>query len=111
MRLSVEGALVGRSTRPVQLVDLSQTGCLVQCETLLDGGAIFDLRLDLPSGAFTAKVRVVDASMDGTHSTTERAAFLAGLEFVGLPVAQHARLRAFLDEQRRRPQGADSPAR
>ncbi|HUG52007.1 MAG TPA: PilZ domain-containing protein [Vicinamibacteria bacterium] len=104
------GRLTGRSPHPVTVVDLSVTGCLVRCATLPDLGAILDLEIALDDGPLTAKVRVADASVDGT-ADGDRPGCLAGLEFMGLPAREDARLRRFVDEERRRRRSADASSR
>ena len=102
------GRLMGRVARPVTVVDLSVTGCLVQCGALLDQGAILDLDLDVAGEPLASKVRVAESYVDGAAAA---AGYLAGLEFLGLPPHGAARLRRYLDEERRRRQHADAPAR
>jgi hypothetical protein len=104
------GRLTGRAPHPVTVVDLSLTGCLARCETLLDGGAVLDLEIALDDGPLTAKVRVADASVDGTAPAGSLQC-LAGLEFLGLPAREESRLRRFLDEERRRRRSADPSPR
>src|SRR5712691_7838730 len=84
-RLAVElpGALVSRRSRAVTVVDLS----------------------------FTAKVRVTESYLDGSAGSTASPRYLAGLAFLGLQAQEEARLRRFLDEERRRRRGADTPSR
>jgi hypothetical protein len=106
----LSGRLKGRVARPVTVVDLSVTGCLVQCGALLDHGAILDLDLDVAGEPLLAKVRVAEAYVDGAAAAPS-AGFLAGLEFLGLPPRGAERLRRYLDEERRRRQHADAPAR
>ena len=101
MPIRLAGSLEGRAPRDVTVVDLSLTGCLVQCETLLDHGAIFDLRVELAPEPLTAKVQVTEASLDGAASAPSPR-YLAGLRFLGLPVKEEARLMRFLDGERRR---------
>jgi hypothetical protein len=112
-RLSVErpGRLKGRLPHAITVVDLSLTGCLVRCDTLLDTGAILDFEIALDDGPLTAKVRVADASVDGARADTEGQGCLAGLAFLGLPPREDARLRRFLDEERRRRRSADASPR
>ncbi len=102
MPIRLEGSLIGRSTREVTVVDLSRTGCLVQCASLLDHGAILDLRVQLGAEAFAAKVQVTEASLDGAAASAETPRYLAGLRFLGLPVQEESRLMRFLTEERRR---------
>ena len=109
-RLSVEraGRLKGRLPHAITVIDLSHTGCLVRCGTLLKSGAILDFEMDLDDGPLSTKVRVADASVDGAASAE---AGQAGLEFMGLPPREDARLRRFLDEERRRRRSADASPR
>jgi hypothetical protein len=102
------GSLLARATHEVCVLDLSRGGCLVQCAARLDPGAIFDLRLRLGDEDFAAKVRVADASLDGA-AEAGHASYLAGLEFLALPVQQEARLLRFIEGERRK-RGADPPA-
>ena len=105
------GRLAGRVAAPVTVVDLSMTGCLVECASLLDHGAILDLAVDVPGDSVSAKVRVAESYMDGATADAAAAGYLAGLEFLGLPPRGAERLRRYLDEERRRRQRADAPAR
>ena len=111
LRIERTGNLRGRVARTVTLLEISATGCLVRCEGRLVSGAIHDMEIDLRDGdpaPLLAKVRVADASMDGASEETRS---LAGLEFLGLPAVEDARLRRFLDHERRERRRADAPAR
>ncbi len=112
-RLSVDrpGRLRGRLPHPITVIDLSLTGCLVRCATLLDRGAILDFEMSLEDGPLAARVRVAESSVDGSREEADPDRCLAGLEFMGLPPREGARLRRFLDEERRRRRGADASAR
>ena len=112
-RLTVErpGRLKGRLPHAIVVIDLSLTGCLVRCGTLLKSGAILDFEMDLDDGPLSTKVRVADASVDGVARGEDGQACLAGLSFLGLPPREDARLRRFLDEERRRRRGADASPR
>ena len=112
-RLSVErpGRLKGRLPHVITVIDLSLTGCLVRCGTLLKGGAILDFEMELDDGPLSTKVRVAEASVDGSARGEEGQGCLAGLEFLGLPPREDARLRRFLDEERRRRRSADASPR
>jgi hypothetical protein len=107
-RVSIElvGSLSGRSPRPVTIVDLSASGCLVRCGARLDPGAIFDLGVKLDKHHLTTKVRVTEAYLDGT---TDEGRYLAGLEFLSLPARDDIMLRQFLDEEGRRRRSAHAP--
>ena len=108
VRTSLDGSLSARSAHDVRVVDLSSSGCLVECDTLLDHGAILDLRLRLEGDPFAAKVRVTEAYLDGSAKGVS-GRYLAGLEFLALPVRAEARLLRFLDAERRK-RGAHSSA-
>jgi hypothetical protein len=112
-RLAVElpGTLVSRRSRAVTVVDLSLTGCLVRGDAALDTDQVLDLRTELDSAPFTAKVRVTESYLDGSAGSVASPRYLAGLAFLGLQAQQEARLRRFLDEERRRRRGADTPSR
>jgi hypothetical protein len=108
--VDVEGCLKGRLSHQVHAVDLSLTGCLVRCDTLLVHGAILDLELTLPPKPLATKVRVAEAYLDGSRPAGDDGGYLAGLEFLGLAPQEASRLRTFLDGERRRRQGADPAA-
>lgn len=108
LSMHIGGSLVGRMSRRVTLLDLSLTGCLVQCDALLDPGAILDLELSLDGEPFLAKVRVADSSLDGATVPQGPKHFLAGLEFLGLPAREETRLRRFLEDERRRRRSAEA---
>jgi c-di-GMP-binding flagellar brake protein YcgR len=106
--IRLEGSLRGRTERPVSVIDLSLTGCLVRCGSALDHGAILDLQFQLENDDFGAKVQVTESSLDGV-SGSEESRYLAGLSFLGLSAREEVRLRRFLEEERRR-RSADTPA-
>jgi len=112
-RLAVQlpGALVSRRSRAVTVIDLSLTGCLVRCDAALDADQVLDLRTELGSAPFTAKVRVTESYLDGSTGSGAPPRYLAGLAFLGLQAQEAARLRRFLDEERRRRRGADTSSR
>lgn len=112
-RLAVQlpGSLVSRKTRPITIVDLSLTGCLVRCGAALDTDQVLDLRTQLGPAPFTAKVRVTESYLDGSTGAQEPTSYLAGLAFLGLQAQDAARLRSFLDGERRRRSGADPTPR
>jgi hypothetical protein len=91
-------------------VDLSLTGCLVRCEAALDGDQVLDLHAQLGGMPFTAKVRVSESYLDGSTGAGTPPSYLAGLAFLGLQAQEAARLRSFLEDERRR-RRADPPAR
>ena len=108
--IHVAGSLSGRVPRQVTVVDVSLTGCLVRCGSLLDHGAILDLILALDPDPLAAKVRVADSYLDGGAAPADPPRYLAGLEFLSLPAREATRLRRFLDEERRRRRSADGPS-
>jgi hypothetical protein len=109
LSLRLAGRLLGRVAHPVTVTDLSATGCLVQCGTLLDHGAILNLAIEIDGAALDARVKVAEACVDGA-APEGAPRYLAGLEFLGLTPLAADRLRRFLDQERRRRQRADAPA-
>jgi hypothetical protein len=107
--LRLSARLAGRAPQPVTVVDLSMTGCLVQCGARLVHGAIFDLAMDVAGSPIDAKVQVADSYKDGSAAETAPR-YLAGLEFLALTPRAADRLRRLLDDERRRRQRADAPA-
>ena len=105
------GTVKGRLPHPITVVDISLTGCLVRCATLLKRGAILDFEMVLDDGPLLAKVRVAESSVDGAAAADETSGCLAGLAFLGLPPLEDVRLRRFLDEEKRRHRGADASPR
>ena len=100
LRVQIDGCLSGRSLRRVRILDLSMTGCLIQCDTDLDFGAILDLELQISPNPLMAKVRVADSCLDGVAGEQGTRRFLVGLEFIALSVLEETRLRRFLDDER-----------
>ncbi len=111
-RLPIErdGLLSGRQARPVKVLDLSGSGCLVRGDALLDAGAILDLELRLEQEPLRAKVRVTNSCLDGAVPPGAPPRFLAGLEFLSLSAREQAALRRFLEDERRRRRSADAAA-
>lgn len=111
-RLPVErdGSLSGRQPRPVKVLDLSTSGCLVRGDALLDPGAILDLELRLDAESLHPKVRVTNSCLDGNAPPGQPPRFLAGLEFLSLSAREQAALRRFLEDERRRRRSADEAA-
>lgn len=110
LAVDLEGSLIGRVSHPVRLVDLSLVGCLVRCDALLEPGAILDLRISLEKEPFTAKVRVVDSSLDGSAAPGHATQAMSGLDFVSLSARDESRLRRYLEDERRRRRSADAPS-
>jgi hypothetical protein len=111
-RLTIElpASLSGRSSRPVTVIDLSLSGCLVRCDAQLEPGTVLDLRVEIDAAPFAAKVQVAESCVDGASLTAGAPGFLAGLRFLGLPAAETMRLRGFLDAERQRRRRAHSSA-
>jgi hypothetical protein len=105
--INLKGSLSGRSIRDVTVVDLSVTGCLVQCGARFDPGAILDVEIALDGDKIGGKVRVRDAFLDGASPAGLAPRYLVGLEFLGLPAQQATRLRLFLLERQRRGSAGD----
>jgi hypothetical protein len=110
LAVDLEGSLVGRVAHPVRLVDLSAVGVLLRCDALLEPGSILDLHLRLQEEPFVAKVRVIDSSVDGSAGPEGAPRALVALDFVSLAARDQARLRRFLEDERRRKRSADAPA-
>jgi c-di-GMP-binding flagellar brake protein YcgR len=110
VRVQAEGQLVGRTQTSVSLLDLSLSGCLTRCTKAVEPGAIFDLRVPLPTFELRAKARVADCSRDGA-SPEEAPTWLAGIEFLAVSVEQLEQLRLFIAEARPRPPRADPSTR
>ncbi len=109
LQVQLAGRLAGRQAHPVRVIDISQTGCLVQCPASLDMGAILDLEVEVGAEKISAKVRVAAAALDG-DAAEATPLFLTGLEFLGLAARDSAKLRCFLDDEARRRRGADAPS-
>ena len=101
--LEIQGSLSGRrsSAWSVGILDVSLSGCLVRCPKPLSPGEILDLHLPLGEGSVIAKVQVADSAVDGASPESEPW-FLVGMRFFQLPAQDQARLRVFIDAQRRR---------
>ena len=99
--VELRGSLSHGAEWDVAVQDLSLTGCLLQCPGGLDEGAIVDVRVEMGPAVFTAKARVIDASLDGS-ALPGATRFLVGLEFLALPKRDEAELRTFLDGEVRR---------
>jgi hypothetical protein len=108
LNLRLDARLLGRASREVTIVDLSETGCLARCPAALDHGAILDLSVELADGPLGVKVRVTEACLDG-ESTGSEPQYLTGLQFLGPSPRDAARLRRLLEDERRR-RSADAPS-
>src|SRR5258708_15454750 len=109
LSIELEATLSGRSSRPVTVIDLSLSGCLVQCDALLERGTVLDLSMQIDAAPFAAKVQVAEACVDGESLTAQAPGFLAGLRFLGMPAAAAMRLRRVPLAGRGRGGGARSP--
>lgn len=107
--IDLPGALKGARPRAVAVLDLSATGCLTRGPAAFEQGAILDLEVALPGGAWCSKVRVSSCALDGTAAASEGPRYLVGLEFLGLSAQDADVLRRFLAEEQRR-RSADAPA-
>jgi hypothetical protein len=110
LSIELEASLSGRSSRPVTVIDLSLTGCLVRCDALLEPGTVLDLSIRIDATPFAVKVQVAEACVDGASLNAQAPGFLAGLRFLGMPAAAAIQLRKFLEAERRRRRSAHSPA-
>jgi hypothetical protein len=111
VNVDLAAALGGRWRRPVRVLDVSPSGCLLRSEAPLNVGAVVDLRIELPDGVLRVKARVAETSLDGTSLSDPAPRHLAGLEFLGLIGADERRLLAFLEaEAKRRPGAGQAPA-
>jgi len=106
---SLSGSLAGRRPHPVEVLDLSVSGCLVRCDQAFDLDAILDLSLELAGEVLTAKVRVMDSSIDGSAPADRPEEHLIGLEFLALSAGAQQQIRRLVEGERRG-RGADAPA-
>jgi PilZ domain-containing protein len=111
LALERDGRLIGLHARPVKVLDLSASGCLIRCDSPLEPGAILDLEIRLGAQSLSAKVRVSHVCVDGAAQADDASRYLAGLSFLGLSAREQADLRRFLDDERRRRRSADATAR
>jgi hypothetical protein len=111
-RLPIErdGTLFAGRAHPVKVLDISPSGCLVRCDTLLAPGTIVDLEMRLDSEPLKPKARVTNACLDGEAAPGDPPRYLAGLAFLSLSALEQADLRRFLEQERRRRRSADAPA-
>jgi hypothetical protein len=109
--VELPGTLSGRTRHEVLVLDLSVTGCLARVATAPARGAILDLTVELEGETLAGKVRVTGSYLDGSMAVDAPRRHLCGLEFLALHHAEEARLRRFLDDEKRRRRGADTPLR
>jgi len=105
---SLSGSLAGRRAHAVEVLDLSVSGCLVRCDHGFDLDAILDLSLEVAGEALTAKVRVMDSSIDGSTPADQPEEHLIGLEFLALPAGAQQQIRRVVEGELRG-RGADAP--
>ena len=99
-RVAIHGDVLGKihATSPAPVVNLSETGALVEVDCVLRPGTVQMLRLPLPgAGDLTLRCRVVRSFIHGfDHAPGEDGLvrYRAALEFVGLTDEERAALRA-----------------
>ncbi|HUG55306.1 MAG TPA: PilZ domain-containing protein [Vicinamibacteria bacterium] len=101
-RVAVSGDVLGKvhATSPAPVVNLSETGALVEIQCVLRPGTVQTLRLPLgDSGELTLRCRVVRSFIHGfdrADGAETAVRYRAALEFVGLSDEERAALRAHL---------------
>jgi hypothetical protein len=89
------------ATSPAPIVNLSETGALVEVDCVLRPGTVQMLRVPLPgAGDLTLRCRVVRSFIHGfdrAPSEEGLVRYRAALEFVGLTDEERAALRAQVD--------------
>ena len=99
-RVAVHGDVLGKihATSPAPVVNLSETGALVEVDCVLRPGTVQMLRLPLRgAGELTLRCRVVRSFIHGfDRAAGEESAvrYRAALEFIGLSDEERAALRA-----------------
>ena len=102
-RVAVHGDVLGKihATSPAPVVNLSETGALVEVDCVLRPGTVQMLRLPLPgAGDLTLRCRVVRSFIHGFDRAAGEESvvrYRAALEFVGLTDEERAALRAQLE--------------
>ena len=101
-RVAVHGDVLGKihATSAAPVVNLSETGALVEVECVLRPGTVQMLRLPLPgSGELTLRCRVVRSFIHGFDRAGEESVvrYRAALEFVGLSDEERAAVRAQIE--------------
>ena len=102
-RVAVHGDVLGKihATNAAPIVNLSETGALVEVECVLRPGTVQMLRLPLRgSGELTVRCRVVRSFIYGFDRAAGEESvvrYRAALEFVGLSDEERAALRAQLE--------------
>ena len=99
-RVAVHGDVLGKihATSPAPVVNLSETGALVEVDCVLRPGTVQMLRLPLPgAGDLTLRCRVVRSFIHGfdrAPGEDSLVRYRAALEFVGLTDEERTALRA-----------------
>ena len=99
-RVAVHGDVLGKihATSPAPVVNLSETGALVEVDCVLRPGTVQMLRLPLPgAGELTLRCRVVRSFIHGFDRAAGEDSLVryrAALEFVGLTDEERTALRA-----------------
>ncbi len=102
-RVAIHGDVLGKidGTSAAPVVNLSETGALVEVECVLRPGTVQMLRLPLRgSGELTLRCRVVRSFIHGFDPASGEESvvrYRAALEFVGLSDEERAALRAHLE--------------
>ena len=102
-RVAVHGDVLGKihATNAAPVVNLSETGALVEVECVLRPGTVQMLRLPLRgSGELTLRCRVVRSFIHGFDRAAGEESvvrYRAALEFVGLSDEERAAVRAQLE--------------
>ena len=97
-RVAVHGEVLGKidGTSAAPVVNLSETGALVEVECVLRPGTVQMLRLPLRgSGELTLRCRVVRSFIHGFDDAGEESVvrYRAALEFIGLSDEERAAVR------------------
>ena len=102
-RVALNGEVLGKihTTALAPVIDLSETGALVEVRSVLRPGAVHSLRLPLPSGGeLTLRGRVVRSFIHGFERTGAAAEtpvrYRAALEFLDLSDQDRAAIRQHL---------------
>ena len=101
-RVAVHGEVLGRihTTSSAPVVNLSETGALVEVDSVLRPGTVQMLRLPLPgAGDLTLRCRVVRSFIHGYDPAAGEESLVryrAALEFVSLSDEERTALRAHL---------------
>ena len=99
-RVAIHGDVLGKihATNPAPVVNLSETGALVEVDCVLRPGTVQMLRLPLPgAGELTLRCRVVRSFIHGfdrAPGEDSLVRYRAALEFVGLTDEERTALRA-----------------